>query len=248
MANGYIKLHRSILDWEWFHDENVYRVFTYLLLNAKWEGDQWEGMELNAGQLITTYPQLSKDLGLSIRNVRTILTKLKSTGELTVKTTNKFSIITIENWAKYQGGVDESDRQTDSQTDRPPTVNRQANGVSSYYIRNKEIKNINDQNDAMIFDRFWNAYPRKVAKQAALKAFAKIKPDEALLGKMIAALERQKKSVTWLKDKGQFIPHAATWLNGRRWEDETDPDPEKKKGGEVISYLKPDGSRGEYQL
>lgn len=70
------------------------------------------------------------------------------------------------------------------------------------------------------FEAFWQAYPRKVAKAAALKAFAKLEPDPALLSQMLAALEVQKNSASWKKDGGQFIPHAATWLNGRRWEDE----------------------------
>jgi hypothetical protein len=70
------------------------------------------------------------------------------------------------------------------------------------------------------FDRFWSAYPRHVGKQAAAKAFAKITPDEKLLGVMLAALARQNGSEQWLRDGGQFVPHPATWLNGRRWEDE----------------------------
>ncbi|HBS60915.1 MAG TPA: hypothetical protein DEA44_16835 [Firmicutes bacterium] len=78
------------------------------------------------------------------------------------------------------------------------------------------------------FDMFWSAYPKKVAKQNAVKAFKKIKPDEALFEKIIQALERQKQSKAWTKDGGQFIPHAATWLNGHRWEDETEPAEEGK--------------------
>lgn len=74
------------------------------------------------------------------------------------------------------------------------------------------------------FDQFWTAYPKKTAKQTALKAFAGIRPDSELLTVMLSALDRQKKTPDWLKDGGQFIPYPATWLNGRRWEDET-PDP-----------------------
>lgn len=70
------------------------------------------------------------------------------------------------------------------------------------------------------FDQFWDAYPRKVAKEAARKAFAKHKPDEALLNTMLSALETQKASDQWTRDNGQFIPHASTWLNQKRWEDD----------------------------
>ena len=73
------------------------------------------------------------------------------------------------------------------------------------------------------FDRFWVAYPRHQGKEAARKAWAKIRPDDALLAEMLAALERQRASDQWRKDGGQFIPLPATWLNGRRWEDEPTP-------------------------
>jgi len=70
------------------------------------------------------------------------------------------------------------------------------------------------------FDQFWQQYPYKVAKANALKAWRKIKPDAALLAKILASLEVAKSSDGWKKDGGRFIPHATTWLNGRRWEDE----------------------------
>ena len=71
-----------------------------------------------------------------------------------------------------------------------------------------------------LFDRFWTAYPRKVAKPDARKKFEKLNPDEALLETMLAAIEKQKRSDQWIRDGGQFIPHPSTWLNQRRWEDE----------------------------
>ena len=80
----------------------------------------------------------------------------------------------------------------------------------------------------VLFDRFWAVYPRKVAKADAKKAFMKISPDEALLLKMIKALERDKHSKQWTKDDGQFIPYASTWLRGLRWEDEGETVPERQ--------------------
>ena len=73
---------------------------------------------------------------------------------------------------------------------------------------------------AVGFEIFWGNYPRHTNKQAAYKAFAKLNPDDDLLCTILAAIEQQKKSEQWTKDGGQFIPHPATWLNGRRWEDE----------------------------
>lgn len=70
------------------------------------------------------------------------------------------------------------------------------------------------------FDAFWSAYPRKDKKADALKAFAKLAPDASLLADMVARVELLKQTDDWMKDAGQFIPLAASWLNGRRWEDE----------------------------
>ena len=71
------------------------------------------------------------------------------------------------------------------------------------------------------FDEFWAAYPRKVGKDAAAKAFAKRRVGVGLLAQMLAALSTQKTGEQWRKDGGQFIPHPATWLNEGRWQDET---------------------------
>lgn len=73
------------------------------------------------------------------------------------------------------------------------------------------------------FARFWEAYPRKVGKGAAEKAFSKLHPTEELLTAMLRAIQAQKQSSQWQRDGGQYIPHPATWLNQLRWEDEPEP-------------------------
>jgi len=67
------------------------------------------------------------------------------------------------------------------------------------------------------FDRFWDVYPKKVGKDAARKAFAKVKVQA---DDLITAVETQKQSAQWKKNNGQFIPNPATWLNQGRWDDE----------------------------
>lgn len=91
----------------------------------------------------------------------------------------------------------------------PP--NPPAGGVSKPKKRDAEHRH---------FAAFWTAYPRKTAKPNAEKAFARIDPDDATFAAMLAALDRQRRSPDWCKDGGQFIPHPATWLNQRRWEDQ----------------------------
>lgn len=73
------------------------------------------------------------------------------------------------------------------------------------------------------FDRFWSAYPLRKSKANAEKVWQRIKPNEQLTERILAAVEQAKTSVDWSKDGGRFIPHPATWLNARGWEDEPRP-------------------------
>lgn len=79
------------------------------------------------------------------------------------------------------------------------------------------------------FEEFWKAYPKKKAKDDAKKAFDKRKPDQQLLGQMLAAIEVQSASDDWMKDGGQFIPYPASWLNAGRWADDSG-EPAKQGG------------------
>ena len=74
------------------------------------------------------------------------------------------------------------------------------------------------------FDLFWQEYPRKAAKAAALKAWQKLNPSPELVERILAHVRDHKRSPDWIKDGGQFVPHPATFLNGRRWEDDIPPD------------------------
>lgn len=73
------------------------------------------------------------------------------------------------------------------------------------------------------FDQFWKLYPNKKGRKDAIKAWTKLNPDDHLRQTLITALGKQRVSRDWTKDGGQFIPMAATWLNGERWEDELQP-------------------------
>ena len=143
MENGFIKIHRSILNWEWYDDPNTMRVFIHLLLNAQWEDSRYHGYEVPKGSLIIGRKKLAEELEISERAVRTALNHLKSTNEVTIKVTNQFSIVTIVNWAKYQGCDDKNDQQNDQQNDQRVTSERPATDHIKEYknIRSKEYNN-----------------------------------------------------------------------------------------------------------
>lgn len=130
MGSGFVKLFRSITEWEWYQDANTMRVFLHLLLHANYKPKKWQGITIEAGQFITSRDKLAVDLKLSVQQIRTSLNKLKSTSEITIKTTNRFTVITINKWQQYQGHEEtKSDVNEDYQpTEQPasqPTDNQQ---------------------------------------------------------------------------------------------------------------------------
>ena len=80
-----------------------------------------------------------------------------------------------------------------------------------------------------LFDTFWQAYPKRIAKAKAEEAFSKLNPDEELMKVMLAALKAWSKTDQWTKESGQFVPNPTTWINQRRWEDELPKDNKPKE-------------------
>lgn len=128
--SGFIKIHRSIVDWEWYTDTKTLALFVHLLLTVEYKEKKYKGYKIPKGSRVCSYPKLSEETGLSVQSVRTAINHLKSTGELTVSKTPKFSIISIENWGRYQGHQQGSQQSANSQL----TVNQQ----HPKNIRNKE--------------------------------------------------------------------------------------------------------------
>lgn len=138
--NGWIKLHRSLLEWEWYQDHNVVIVFLHCLLRANHKDKKWQGIIIQKGSFITSYQNMSKELSgkngsLSVQQVRTALNKLKSTNEITIKTSNKYTCISINNWSEYQDDNTQDNKQI---TNKQQTNNKQITTNKN----DKNIKNI----------------------------------------------------------------------------------------------------------
>lgn len=135
--NGWVKLHRPLLEWQWASSPNHMSLFVTLLLRANYKPSSWRGIEVSPGQVITGREQLATWTGLTVRQVRTCLKDLVTTGEVTIKPTTKYSIITITNWIKYQQDDQQLDQQTtnkrpadDQQTTTSKKVKKEKKGKS----------------------------------------------------------------------------------------------------------------------
>lgn len=114
---GWIKLHRQILEWEWYSDNNCFRLFLHLLLKANHKEKRFKGIELKVGSIVTSRDLLAKETGLSSQQIRTALTKLNSTNEITCVTSSQGTIIQIVSYEKYQIATNEitNDQPTNNQ-------------------------------------------------------------------------------------------------------------------------------------
>lgn len=138
---GYIKLFRTMQEWEWYSDPITKAVFLDLLLNANYKDGRFKGVEVKRGQVVIGRKAMAERLGISEQSVRTAINHLKSTNELTSKSTNKFTLVTIENYEKYQGDILEStSKSTSKLTNNQPTTNQQL--TTSKKVRREEEKEI----------------------------------------------------------------------------------------------------------
>jgi biotin operon repressor len=130
---SYIKLDRKITEWEWFTDGNTLKLWIYLLATAQYKDTKFKGIEIKRGQVITGRKKLAEQLGMTERQIRSCLQHLEKTQEVTIKATNRYTLITIVKYDFYQGGGDDSDQQSDQQaTNKRPT--------NDHNTRNKERK------------------------------------------------------------------------------------------------------------
>lgn len=133
-----------MVEWEWYLDDNTFRLFLHLLLNANHESKKWRGTVIDTGQRLTSLGHLAEELRLGVQQIRTSLNKLKSTNELTIKSTNKNTLITIVNWSKYQK---EDIKVTSKITNEQQTTNKQLTTNKKY--KNEKNKPAS-QDDALV--------------------------------------------------------------------------------------------------
>jgi outer membrane protein assembly factor BamE (lipoprotein component of BamABCDE complex) len=160
MNNGWIKLHRSLLDWEWYDDVNVTRLFLHCLFKANHADKSYRGTVVKRGTFLTGRDLLAVETGLSVRQVRTSLTKLKSTNELTIKTSRQGTVVEVVNYDKFQDT-------TSKATNERPTSDQQAtsnkNEKNEKNEKNKKASYSEDEG-LVLSDEFKNqmikTYPR----------------------------------------------------------------------------------------
>ncbi len=115
-STGWVKLFRSFTKWEWYTEPNVMRVYLHLLLTANTTDCSWQGIELKQGQIVTSYRHLAEAIGLDVHVVHRAINKLKSTGEITTQSNAKNTIITLNNYSRFQNSTTPKQRRNNTST------------------------------------------------------------------------------------------------------------------------------------
>ena len=142
----YIKIFRKMLGWGWYGDTNTFRVFMHILLRANYEESEYRGHKIGAGECVFGRKAWAETLGLSEQEIRTAINHLKSTNEITTKSTNKFTIITVENWEFWQIEEGKATKKTaNKSTNEQPTSNQRATtSKESKKVRNTTTPTIEE--------------------------------------------------------------------------------------------------------
>jgi hypothetical protein len=209
---GWIKIHRKLIDWEWYDDANTFRLFIHCLLKCNHEPKHWRGVNVERGTFITSNNKLSKELKLSIKQIRLSINKLKRTNEIAIESTNQFTIIQVIKYDDYQ---DEGTQQG----------KRGAN-------KGQQLKNVkNDKEDKMSeFDRFWNYYGKKVDRKKCESKWLR------LSNKDIESIKLTIANYIESTPDIKFRKNPLTYLNGESWNDDVTTIIPEKKTNEQIQY------------
>lgn len=200
MNDGWIKIYRQLLQWEWFDKPEMVQIFMYFLLKANQADKVWHGITIRRGQVLTSLATINRDIKMSERTIRTCIKRLKKTNEVSIETTNRYTIITICNYDNYQENTTQSDGQNDKQNDTQATSRRQA--ADEQATTTKECKNIR----------------KKENKTTTITAIASASPDaQVAAGKGEVNFEALKKFVNeTLDEAGATIPRIKDMSDQRR--------------------------------
>lgn len=204
---GFITLHRKLLEWEWYDHTNTKVLFIHCLLKANHKPAKWRGFDIKRGEFITSISNLSKETGLTVKQVRVSLDNLINTGELGKRTTSVNTTISVLNYDIYQSKGKPSDKARANEGQGRGKVGATTNNDNNEVNDNKETSK-------QSFELFWNLYDKKVDKKKTFDKWLKLNQSE-----INAIIEITPKYVKANSDV-QYRKNPLTFLNGRCWEDE----------------------------
>lgn len=149
---GWIAIHRKLIGWEWYNNSEMVHLLTHLVIRANHSDGSWQGNKIKRGQLITGRKVLSVETGISEQKIKTCLKRLKKSGEISVKSTSKYSFITICKYDVYQLENHGSNQQDNQQsTSNQPATNQQLTTNNNVNKNKNDIKEKEYDSEILIF-------------------------------------------------------------------------------------------------
>lgn len=173
---GWIKLHRKMTVWEWYKNPNTFKLFIHCLLIANHEDKQWRGITIKRGQFVRTYANLATESGLTIQQVRTALSNMKSTQDITQSKVGRNLLFTIVSYEKYQDANTIPNTNSTSNQHETQHENNTKSNTKQEYKNTKKKENINSASASTesdlnaLFEDVWKLYPNKKGKGQVSKA------------------------------------------------------------------------------
>ena len=219
--DGWLKLYRSILDSAVFQDAEVLKVWIWLLCNVSFEQHDTvcygKVIHLKPGQIATGRKKIAQCTDLNENKVYRALTVLKSLGNIEIKATNKYSIITVVNWDKYQ---EENVKRTSSEQQNNSRTTTDEQQSNSKRTQHKNVKNGKKEKNIYIcsfFQSVWDEYPKKLGKNKVTKASME-QLEEAGEATVMDAVRNYSEKIKRDGTDEKYIMHGSTFFNGA-WRD-----------------------------
>lgn len=137
----WIKLYRKFVEWEWYSDVNCKVVFLHLLLTANWQPKRWQGRVIDVGEVVTGRESLAEAVGITVQQIRTALKKLVESEVIEIDATNKFTVIKIKNYEKYQENTKNQPTNNQVETQTREAVEGVSNLEANQQITNNQPSN-----------------------------------------------------------------------------------------------------------
>ena len=125
LKKGFVKIGRDIVDWQWYKEPLTTLLYLHLIITTNWHDTNFKGVSLRRGERVISYANLATETGLSVRNIRTALSHLISTGEVTKRQQGKYTVISVSNYDSFQSIVKVSDSNLDNNPDNESTTDKE---------------------------------------------------------------------------------------------------------------------------
>lgn len=222
LTMGYIKMHRDIQEWEWYGEPKMVAFWLHLLINANWVTREWRGETIGRGQLVASVASLSLETGLSVKEVRTALSRLVKSKYIVTEGASQWTKITICNYDSYYIDDDAKGRTKGNQKANEGQAKGEQGATNKEYKERQEDKeekktsnDVKEKRDAA--ERLYQLYPASVVRTDGNRVSLKSSKDKERIIRLLADHTEEELADTirqyLAENHGSYTKMFSTFLN-----------------------------------